>query len=43
MPKRSSIKRPRDTNQLAKLIVDMASGGAAPDAQTADGKKIPPL
>jgi hypothetical protein len=28
MPKRSSIKRPRDPNQLAKLVVDMATGGA---------------
>jgi hypothetical protein len=27
MPTRSSIKRPRDANQLAKLIVDIASGG----------------
>ena len=28
MPKRSSIKRPRDANQLAKFIVDVASGEA---------------
>lgn len=26
MPDRSKIKRPRDTNQLAKLIVDIATG-----------------
>jgi hypothetical protein len=38
MPKRSSIKRPRDTNQLAKFIVDMASGEASPDAPVDDGK-----
>jgi hypothetical protein len=37
MPKRSS-KRPRDPNQLAKLIVDMATGEAAPDSVAADGK-----
>jgi hypothetical protein len=38
MPKRSSIKRPRDTNQLAKLIVDMASGDAPADSMAEDGK-----
>jgi hypothetical protein len=37
MPKRSS-KRPRDPNQLAKLIVDMATGEAPPDLKTHDGK-----
>lgn len=37
MPRRSS-KRPRDPNQLAKLIVDMASGGVSPDAKADDGK-----
>ncbi len=37
MPKRSSIKRPRDTNQLAKFIVDMASGEVA-DVKPDDGK-----
>lgn len=26
MPKRSSIKRPRDANQLAKFIADVATG-----------------
>lgn len=31
-------KRPRDPNQLAKLLVDMATGEAAPDAKTDDGK-----
>jgi hypothetical protein len=30
-------KRPRDPNQLAKLIVDMATGEAPPDT-TVDGK-----
>jgi hypothetical protein len=30
-------KRPRDPNQLAKLIVDMATGAAPPDT-TVDGK-----
>jgi hypothetical protein len=30
-------KRPRDANQLAKLIVDMATGAAPPDT-TVDGK-----
>lgn len=39
MPKRSSIpKRPRDPNQLAKLIVDMATGDAPPDSKADDGK-----
>jgi hypothetical protein len=37
MPKRSS-KRPRDPSQLAKLIVDMATGEAAPETQVDDGK-----
>jgi hypothetical protein len=37
MPKRSSIKRPRDTNQLAKMIVDIASGEKV-DAPLDDGK-----
>lgn len=31
-------KRPRDPNQLAKLLVDMATGEAEPDAKTDDGK-----
>ena len=30
-------KRPRDPNQLAKLIIDMATGEAPPDS-TVDGK-----
>ena len=38
MPKRSSIKRPRDTNQLAKSIVDIATGEAEPDSAVDDGK-----
>ena len=42
MHKRSSTapKRPRDPNQLAKLIVDIATGQAPPDAlpTTAEGK-----
>jgi len=37
MPNRSR-KRPRDTNQLAKLIVDMATGSAPHDSRTDDGK-----
>jgi hypothetical protein len=37
MPKRSS-KRPRDPNQLAKLIVDMATGNAPADTVIDDGK-----
>jgi hypothetical protein len=38
MPNRSSKpKRPRDPNQLAKLLVDMATGQAPPDS-TVDGK-----
>ena len=36
MPKRSS-KRPRDPNQLAKLIVDMATGEAPPETKV-EGK-----
>jgi hypothetical protein len=39
MPKRSSIKRPRDTNQLAKMIVGIASGEIDDTpAKTGDGK-----
>ena len=37
MPKRSS-KRPRDTNQLAKMIVDMATGAIPPDTAELEGK-----
>jgi hypothetical protein len=38
MPNRSSKpKRPRDPNQLAKLIVDMATGEALPETKV-DGK-----
>ena len=37
MPTRSSIKRPKDANQLAKLIVDIASG-EAPEWRAEDGK-----
>jgi len=37
MPKRSSIKRPRDANQLAKLIVGIASGDT-PDEAAESGK-----
>ena len=36
MPKRSS--RPRDTNQLAKFIVDSATGNAPPEQSADDGK-----
>lgn len=31
-------KRPRDTNQLAKFIVDLATGEASEDAPPAKGK-----
>jgi hypothetical protein len=31
-------KRPRDPNQLAKLIVDMATGESPPDSVGNDGK-----
>jgi hypothetical protein len=37
MPKRSS-KRPRDPKQLAKLIVDMATGNAPADTVIDNGK-----
>ncbi len=37
MPDRSR-KRPRDPNQLAKLIVDMATGEAPPDLKVVEGK-----
>jgi len=37
MPKRSSKpKRPTDTNQLARSIVDMATGDAPPDEDAAE-------
>ena len=38
MPNRSSKKRPRDPNQLAKLIVDMATGETELDAESETGK-----
>ena len=31
-------RRPRDSNQLAKLIVDMATGEAPPDTKAEDGR-----
>lgn len=31
MPTRSSKRRPRDVNQLAKFIVDMSTGNAPPE------------
>lgn len=37
MPDRSR-KRPRDPNQLAKLIVEIATGEVEPDAKTEDDK-----
>ncbi len=40
MPERSR-KRPRDTNQLAKFIVDVASGDVPPEAPHSDGDKNP--
>jgi hypothetical protein len=36
MPKRSSM--PRDTNQLAKLITDMATGNAPPETKAGNEK-----
>jgi hypothetical protein len=33
MPERSSKKRPRDLAQLAKFIVDQATGEAEPEAE----------
>ena len=41
MPKRSSKKRPRDVNQLAKSIVDEATGQAPEEAKLADDGKNP--
>ena len=42
MPKRSSKKkRPRDPNQLAKAIVDEATGGAVEEESPADDGKNP--
>ena len=40
MPQRSSKKRPRDANQLAKLVVDIATGEVEDeeDEQPDDGK-----
>lgn len=40
MPTRSS-KRPRDANQLAKLVVDLATGQAIEEAADADSGKNP--
>ena len=37
MPKRSSIQRPRDANQLAKLVTDLATG-AVELPKTDEGK-----
>jgi hypothetical protein len=41
MPKRSIIKRPRDVNQLGKLIVDIATGNAPKRENAADEGKNP--
>lgn len=41
MPKRSIVKRPRDTNQLAKLITDIASGEIVDMTQIETTKKNP--
>ena len=41
MPKRSSIKRPRDTNQLAKMIGGIASGDINDVAPKTDAGKNP--
>lgn len=42
-PIRSGRGRPRDPNQLAKLVVDIATGQVEdkPDAQQADSAKYP--
>lgn len=40
MPNRSS-KRPRDANQLAKLMVDLATGEVAEEAEEKDSAKNP--
>jgi hypothetical protein len=40
MPNRSSKKRPRDVNQLAKFIVDLSTGEAE-EPQTEEPKKNP--
>lgn len=40
MPSRSS-KRPRDPNQLAKLIVDLATGEVVEESAGADSGKNP--
>ena|SRR5438105_1052551 len=40
MPTRSS-KRPRDPNQLAKLVVDLATGQPADEADPVDSRKNP--
>ena len=40
MPTRSS-KRPRDANQLAKLVVDIATGEVADEAPDFDSGKNP--
>ena len=34
----AKAKRPKDTNQLAKMIVDMATGEIEPDSLADDGK-----
>ena len=44
MPERSSKKRPRDANQLAKLVVDIATGeveDAEPEGEEPDDGKNP--
>ena len=38
MPNRSSKKRPRDPNQLAKRIVDIATDATEPEDSSEDGK-----
>ncbi len=38
MPSHSRKKRPRDVNQLAKSIVEEATGEAPPEPPTCDGK-----
>ncbi len=41
MPKRSSTNRPRDLNQLATAIVDVATDEAVPEPEPVDDGKDP--
>ena len=41
MPTRASKKRPRDVNQLAKMIVDISTGEVADEAPKPEREKNP--